>query len=78
MLRFEYKVVTIDDSGMYRVSFGNCNCRSDEDWQVLHDREHHTSDVWDSIDSLGTNGWELVSVSGWKDSEAKAVFKRSK
>jgi len=66
-MKWEYRFETVDSSGAYLADEG------ERGWIEDNSKKYPQ---WVSVDALGKEGWELVSISGWEASEAIAVFKR--
>lgn len=69
MTQWEYRTEIIDTTGKYLVKAGYFP--DDNPWHP--DAE---SPQWSSINELGKEGWELVSVLSSKDYDGIAIFRR--
>jgi len=68
MPKWEYRIERIGLEGNYEVSPGYFP--DGDPWA-----ESAMPGQWESINSLGTQGWEMISAS-WEGDEGIAVFKR--
>ncbi len=70
MTQWEYRTETIDSQGNYVVARHYVG-RSEDPYG-----EGYDANKWASMNELGAEGWELVSVNFGEGDEATGIFKR--